>query len=90
MRHEVYYGRITDKTSAGLGLLFLPPPRWAPLVRYRRDMTMDEEIQEYKLTLTDKTLARCLDDVKGSWKREIVTRALVSYERERDSKIAYS
>ena len=88
MRHEVYYGRITDRKSAGLGLFLLP--KMAPLVRYRREMTMDEEIQEYKLTLTDKTLARCLDDVKGSWKREIVTRALVSYERERDSKIAYS
>jgi hypothetical protein len=53
-------------------------------------MTMDDEIREYKLTVTDKTLARCLDDVKGSWKREIVTRALIKYERERDSKIAYS
>jgi hypothetical protein len=69
---------------------FLLPPRCLSPVRHRRDMTMDDEIREYKLTVTDKTLARCLDDVKGSWKREIVTRALIKYERERDSKIAYS
>ncbi len=55
-----------------------------------RNAAMVDKEEEYELTLTDKTLARCLDDVKGSWKREIVTRALVIYERERDSKIAYS
>jgi hypothetical protein len=52
---------------------------------------MDDMMQEYKLTLTDKTLAKHLETLrKGSWVRQIYERALVKYERDRDSKIAYS
>jgi hypothetical protein len=52
---------------------------------------MDSEMQEYKLMLTDKTLVKHLETLRqGSWVRQVCERALVKYERERDSKIAYS
>ena len=71
--------------------IFLLPLGWEPQVRHRRDTTMDDEIQEYKLKLTDKTLAKHLETLRqGSWVRQVYERALVKYERERDSKMAYS
>ena len=59
--------------------------------RYQRSEMMDHQVQEYKVKLTDKTLAKHLETFRhDSWLRQVYERALVKYERERDSKIAYS
>jgi hypothetical protein len=52
---------------------------------------MDHQVQEYKVKLTDRTLARHLEALRqDSWLRQVYESALVKYERERDSKVAYS
>jgi len=52
---------------------------------------MDGQMDEYRLILSDKTLSKYIETLRhGSWARRTYEKALVGYERERDSRIAYS